>query len=215
MQKAKKTTSASRMRLSAEQRRESILEAAAEVFTARGYRAAKMSDVAARLGVSEPVIFQNFGSKTALYAAVLDRVAAQIRSDIQALAGHYGSAAGLLAHVLDPSHAPPHHGPGSAGVLFSDAVTLIGDPELSEPAKRAVRAVTGHLADLVRRGQADGGIPAGVDPEAAAWVLLSIVATRNLRAALVPDGRRLETGITMLALAALFPGRADGTPMAG
>jgi AcrR family transcriptional regulator len=26
------------------------------------------------IGVSEPVIFQNFGSKAALYAAVLDRV---------------------------------------------------------------------------------------------------------------------------------------------
>ncbi|HEY2265019.1 MAG TPA: helix-turn-helix domain-containing protein, partial [Streptosporangiaceae bacterium] len=57
-----------RTRLNAAQRRESILAAAVEVFSAAGYRAGKVSDVAALVGVSEPVIFQNFGSKAALFA---------------------------------------------------------------------------------------------------------------------------------------------------
>ena len=81
-----KTAPPRRTRLTAEQRRESILNAATEVFAAAGYRAAKVSDVAARIGVSEPVIFQNFGSKEALYAAVLDRAAHGIRGELQALA---------------------------------------------------------------------------------------------------------------------------------
>ncbi len=37
----------------------------------------EVSDVAARVAVTEPVIFQNSGSKAALYAAVLDRVVGQ------------------------------------------------------------------------------------------------------------------------------------------
>ena len=57
-------------RLPAAERRETILRAATEVFAQAGYRAGKVSDVAARVGVSEPVIFQNFGSKAALFAAV-------------------------------------------------------------------------------------------------------------------------------------------------
>src|SRR6516162_7809556 len=92
-----------RTRLTAEQRRESILKAATEVFAATGYRAGKVSDVAARVGVSEPVIFQNFGSKSALYAAVLERAAAKVRASLDDLAAAFGSASGLLAHVLTPS----------------------------------------------------------------------------------------------------------------
>jgi AcrR family transcriptional regulator len=62
-----------RARLPAAERRETILRAAATVFAESGYRAAKVSDVAARVGVSEPVIFQNFGSKAALFTAVVGR----------------------------------------------------------------------------------------------------------------------------------------------
>ena len=41
-----------RTRLSAAERRETILRAAAEVFAEAGYRAAKVSDVAERVGVT-------------------------------------------------------------------------------------------------------------------------------------------------------------------
>src|SRR3954453_5120864 len=91
-----------RTRLSAAQRRESILAAAAEVFSAAGYRAGKVSDVAARVGVSEPVIFQNFGSKAALFAAVVDRVAGDVQAELERLAEQAGSAPARRA----PSPAP-------------------------------------------------------------------------------------------------------------
>ena len=75
MRNVEEKAPARRTRLTAAKRRESILNAAVEVFSAAGYRAGKVSDVAVLVGVSEPVIFQNFGSKAALFAAVVDRVA--------------------------------------------------------------------------------------------------------------------------------------------
>ena len=133
MHRVNDTAPARRTRMTAEQRRTSILDAATEVFAAAGYRAGKVSDVAARVGVTEPVIFQNFGSKAALYAAVLDRVAAEIREELQAQAGQRGSAFSLLVHVLTPSRDGQQHGPGSRGVLFADAATLTADPATSAP----------------------------------------------------------------------------------
>jgi AcrR family transcriptional regulator len=195
-----------RTRLNAAQRRESILAAAVEVFSAAGYRAGKVSDVAALVGVSEPVIFQNFGSKAALFAAVVDRVADDVRAELERMAGQPGSAAGLLAHALEPGHrhGDQHrlhtHGFGAHGVLFSDAFALIGEPELTEAARRAARTIAGHLADLIRRGQADGDIRAGLDPEPTAWLLLSVLSTRAFRAAVAPDSDRVEDGVTALAL---------------
>ncbi len=209
MRSVEETASPRRTRLSAAQRRESILAAAVEVFSAAGYRAGKVSDVAALVGVSEPVIFQNFGSKAALFAAVVDRVAEHVRAELEQLAGQPGSAAALLAHALEPGHRHgPHaheHGFGSHGVLFSDAFALIGEPELTEAARRAARTIAGHLTDLIRRGQADGDIRADLDPEPAAWMLLSLLSTRAFRAAVTPGHDRVEAGITALALGLFGP----------
>ncbi|MFI5065568.1 MAG: hypothetical protein ACHP9Z_16550 [Streptosporangiales bacterium] len=88
-------------------------------------------------------------------------------------------------------------------MLFADAAALTADPALTEPARNAARAVAGHLADLIRRAQAKGGIRADADPEAAAWLLLSVLSARRLRAAAMPDS--LEPEVTALALQALAP----------
>jgi AcrR family transcriptional regulator len=215
---------ARRSRLPAAERRETILRAAAEVFAESGYRAAKVSDVAARVGVSEPVIFQNFGSKSALFAAVIGRAAAQARDSLDELAAGPGPASGLLAHVLagpgreETGHSSPH-GTGPAGggdartaysVLFADAAALAAEPGLADPAGDAVRAVAAHLADLVRHAQSRGGVRPDADPEAAAWLLLSVLAARRMRAAAMTDG--LEAAVTSLALRALAPVTAAEAP---
>ena len=218
-------TAPRRTRLPAAQRRETILRAAAVVFAEAGYRAAKVSDVAARVGVTEPVIFQNFGSKAALFAAVVARAAAEVRAsladldNLANLADSSGPRAGLLGHVLSgPGHGERGHavadaGPGSAGhtaghtaaygVLFAEAAMLADDPELTGPARDAVRAVAAHLADLVRHAQAKGSVRPDADPDAAAWLQLSVLSARRLRAAAMPPG--LEPAVTALALGALAP----------
>lgn len=212
MQSMNKKRPVRRTRMNADQRRESILTVAVEVFAASGYRAGKVSDVAARVGVTEPVIFQNFGSKAALYAAVLDRVAADMRAHMQDLVEHYGSTSELLAHVMGPSNVGHLHAPGFHGVLFADAAALIAEPALAEAARRSIGAVADHLADIVRHGQVDGEISADLDPDAAAWLLLSVLAMRPVRTAVTPDREHLEDGVAALAIQALVtPSRARGS----
>jgi AcrR family transcriptional regulator len=197
-----------RTRLTAPQRRESILKAATEVFAEAGYRAGKVSDVADRVGVTEPVIFQNFGSKAALFAAVLDRVASDLDAELHAHP-HDGPAASLLAHILSPSQAGKPHGPGPHRLLFADAASLLADPGAGEAASRVAGVIAGHLAGLVRRGQADGDIRDDIDPEAAAWLLLSVLSTRSLRGAGVPRAAHLEPRVAALALGAIAPAAAS------
>ncbi len=194
---------ARRPRLAAAERRETILRAAAEVFAEAGYRAAKVSEVAARVGVTEPVVFQNFGSKAALFAAVIERAAAEVRESLDDLAAGFGSASGLLAHILtgSPHDAGAKHAAAAYGVLFADAAALTAEPALSGPVRDAIRAVAAHLADLIRRAQADGKISSGTDPEAAAWLLLSVLSARRLRTAAMPD--ILEPAVTALTLQAI------------
>jgi hypothetical protein len=94
-------------------------------------------------------------------------------------------------------------------VLFADATALAAEPELTGPARDAVRAVAAHLADLIRRAQADGDIRPDADAEAAAWLLLSVLSARRMRAAAMPAG--LEPAVTALVLGALAPRPDRGT----
>ena len=105
---------------------------------------------------------------------------------------------GPAGHQLPPA-------PGSHGLVFADAFALIAEPDITEPARRAARTIAGHLADLIRRGQADGDIRAGLDPEPAAWLVLSVLSTRAFRAAVMPGPDRLEDGVMALTLASLLP----------
>lgn len=56
--------------------RESILQAAAELFSQRGYAGVGVDELAARSGIAKTAIYHYFGSKDGLLAAVLERTAA-------------------------------------------------------------------------------------------------------------------------------------------
>ena len=66
--------------MSAEARREVIERAATEVFAERGYRAASMSEIARRSGVSVPVVYEHAESKQELHLRLLDRHYAELRA---------------------------------------------------------------------------------------------------------------------------------------
>jgi AcrR family transcriptional regulator len=195
-----------RSRLAAADRRASIVKAAGELFAEVGYQRGRVSDVAARLGVTEPVVFQNFGSKAALYAAVLNEAADTLVTELRAvLDDDSASAVAVLGEILAPRHIDRMHAQGSPGALFADAVALTTEPGIEEAARRGLREVADALVDLVRRGQAQGEISADVDPPAAAWGLLSLIASHRFRNVVMPDRtrNRLESGLFTLYLDAL------------
>ena len=61
-------------RLSADARREQILDVAIDVFGRSGYFGASMNDIADAAGVTKPVLYQHFDSKSDLYSALIEEV---------------------------------------------------------------------------------------------------------------------------------------------
>ncbi|MCW2902143.1 MAG: transcriptional regulator, TetR family [Streptosporangiaceae bacterium] len=51
-----------------------MLDIAEEVFAEQGYRAASMDDIAERVGVSKPMLYEYFGSKDGLLSACATRI---------------------------------------------------------------------------------------------------------------------------------------------
>jgi AcrR family transcriptional regulator len=189
--------------MTAQERRESILAAATEVFTEFGYQRGKMSAVARRIGVSEPVIFQNFGTKAALFAAVVDRAADQVCGLVDQLAAATISVPNLLATVLDPRHLEQVHAAGSVGALFADASAVAGEPEVEAAARNATRRFATAITALLERGRSTGELRGDLDTEAAAWWLVSLAASQRYRRATAADAARVEARLAAATLAFL------------
>jgi len=62
-----------RKRLTGEERREIIEQAAAQVFAQRGYHGASIDEICRRAGVTPPVLYDHFPSKLALHQRLLER----------------------------------------------------------------------------------------------------------------------------------------------
>src|SRR6476619_6846433 len=61
------------IRLSAAERKDSILDAALVEFAERGYVGTSTEDIARRAGISQPYLFRLFGTKKELYLASVTR----------------------------------------------------------------------------------------------------------------------------------------------
>ncbi|HEU0086620.1 MAG TPA: TetR/AcrR family transcriptional regulator [Pseudonocardiaceae bacterium] len=96
--------------MSGKERREQLLDVGRAVFAQKGFDAASIEEVAHRAGVSKPVVYEHFGGKEGLYAAVVDREMRQLLQTITSAlsAGHprdllEQAALSLLGYIQDSS----------------------------------------------------------------------------------------------------------------
>src|SRR5581483_3968134 len=94
-------------RLSAQERRAAIVAAAVRLFSEKGFRGTTTRELAASVGVSEPVLYQHFATKKDLYAAIIDAKSNEITQISERLHGWMdtnddrGFFAGLAEVILD------------------------------------------------------------------------------------------------------------------
>src|SRR5215469_1488781 len=74
-------------RMSAEERRELVLEAAVAEFAARGLAGTSTEDVARAAGISQPYLFRLFPTKKALFLALVERCFQRVADAFAAAAG--------------------------------------------------------------------------------------------------------------------------------
>ena len=170
-----------RRRLDAATRRATILAAAIPLFATAGYEQTRMSEVAALVGVTEPVIFQNFGTKAELFAAALESVAEQATAHLRELAAEHTRVDDWLRHLLAHEHVDHLHTAPMFGVLFEDAHRLQFEPGVSAALERSTARVADAIADLLQRGQLEGSIRTDVPPLTLAWLVVSLIQARQFR----------------------------------
>ncbi len=73
-----------RSRMSAKERREQLLDVSRRLFAAKGFEGTSVEEIAAKSGVSKPIVYEHFGGKEGMYAVVVDR---EIQALTDALSG--------------------------------------------------------------------------------------------------------------------------------
>ncbi|GAA4915205.1 TetR/AcrR family transcriptional regulator [Streptomonospora salina] len=129
-----------RRRMTGKQRREQLLQIGRELFAERGFDATSVEEIAARAGVSKPVVYEHFGGKEGVYAVVVDREMqtllgmiadsltadtprGQIENAALALLGYVEEYSQGFRILARDSHAAS--GTGSFASLISDIATQV------------------------------------------------------------------------------------------
>jgi AcrR family transcriptional regulator len=162
-------------RLPGPERRQAVVETACRVFAKGSYRGSTTAQIARETGVTEPVLYRHFASKRELYLACLDTVWEQVRQLWE----------DAIEREDDPSNWLRAIGKAYLEARAAARIVLVDlwiqalteaadDPEIRRALRRQVREVHDFVGDVIRRAQAAGGIIAERDPDAEAWIFISL-----------------------------------------
>jgi AcrR family transcriptional regulator len=172
--------------MSAEDRRESVLEAALTEFALRGLHGTSTEDIARRAGISQPYVFRLFGTKKELFVATVERCMRETRETFERAGAGLKGRAALKAM-------------GEAYIeLVADRTRLMGQLQAYAASdeldvREAVRRGYGELVEFVERRS--GAPPAVVAAWFAKGMLLNVITAMDVIESDLPWAQRLVEGL--------------------
>nr|WP_239107359.1 TetR/AcrR family transcriptional regulator [Corynebacterium sp. FDAARGOS 1242] len=139
--------------------REDVIRAAVRVFTARGYDATSMDNVASELGISKSALYHHISSKEEILELTVVQALSRLEAVTEEMAEADVSAGEKVRGLLR----------GSIEVLCSDpkSVALLlrlrGNSEVERSALERRRILTRSVIPLVAAAQEEGAIRSDVD----------------------------------------------------
>jgi AcrR family transcriptional regulator len=167
-------------RLTAEARRQAVLDTACRAFFKKSYRGATTAEIAREAGITEPILYRHFGSKRDLYLACLDeawRVFREFSED--AIERNPVGCLGAIADAYSAKRSKLR-----LVDLWIQALSEASeDAVIAKAVRQQIREVHDFFAEVIRRGQADGVVNADRDPVAEAWIFVAggLLATIDQR----------------------------------
>jgi len=154
--------------VTAEETRERLLLAAADVFARRGYDGTRVADIAAAADVSSGALYAHFASKAELLVAALRRHGRQLLAE--ALATDPGRpVAGLLLRI---GRRLPRRRDARGYLIVEALVAARRDEDVARPMRDYVGERGDQLAELIRAAQEGGELDQSLSPGALAHFCL-------------------------------------------
>lgn len=138
-----------RVRLSATQREQQLLDVAEDLFTERGYEGVTLEEIARTAGVSRPIVYQHHGSKDGIFIACVRRAREQFE---HSLIDSVGTGAPNMEAAIRAGGTPYFDliatNPRRWALLFTSSASLTGEvaDQLTELRARTIAGI----AELTR-----------------------------------------------------------------
>jgi AcrR family transcriptional regulator len=190
--------------VTADQTRERLLRAAADVFAERGYDGTRVADIAAAAGVSNGALYAHFDSKAELLLAALRAHGRRELADL--LAADPGRPVTEL--LLQAGRSLPRRCDSRGYLIVEALMAARRDNEVAGPMRDYTAERADWLAGLIEAGQANGEVDPAVPPAAVAhFCLLLALGSSLLPADLHPvDDREWAALLTRVVSAVAATG---------
>jgi TetR/AcrR family transcriptional regulator, repressor for uid operon len=177
-----------------------ILQAAAQVFKAKGFHLARTEDICAAANLSAGTLFRHFSDKRAMIVAIMELEFEQYQKDVQQLASKEGLhwLAQLGAKDLQTLLQP------NAFDLGADSwLEMARDPDSKQRLLAFDKQMRKMFAQVLARGQSEGWVRSSLNCAGAASIILALLSGLAFEHELGLIG---EPKATALALADMVKG---------
>ena len=160
-------------RLPAAERREQLLDCAAELFSQRGYARATTSELARAAGVTEPIIYRHFKSKKDLFIALIERTGAETLDRWTRDVEGAGDPADRLRRLLGDNPMVSDRGRAQYRV-FLQAITEVEDEDIRAAVGSHITSLHAFLVRELTSAQERKRVTDRFSADVIAWLLMDI-----------------------------------------
>jgi AcrR family transcriptional regulator len=173
----------------AEKTRQTIIQAAAEVFDQHGFAGASVSEILARAGVTKGALYFHFPSKEAIAEEIEG-------SEVAALTALTNASGPFLQAIIDLSHTMAQALRDSPIVRASIRLSI--ESSFSEPSPGPYLAAIELVRILLLRAQGEGTVRLDLDVDAAARFIISSFAGAQIVSQVFTGRQDLEQRLVEL-----------------
>jgi TetR/AcrR family transcriptional regulator, transcriptional repressor for nem operon len=156
---------------------DAALDKSVRVFRERGYHATSIGDLTEAMELASGSVYKAFKDKRAVFLAAFDREGKRRGEKLRRMISTANSGRDRIRNALAFYVESSHGVEGKRGCLIVGTATELAtlDAEVAKRVTTALRKSEALMADLIRQGQADGSIPAGVDGKVTARLMLCLL----------------------------------------
>jgi len=178
-------------RLPAAERRQQLLDKAAELFSQRGYARATTSELAKAAGVTEPIIYRHFKSKRDLFVALIERTGRETLSQWEADLADASDPADRLRRLLGDNPMVSQRGQAPYRV-FLQSISEVDDEEIHRAVAEHIGRLHAFMTREVARAQEARRVNDRFSAEVVAWMLMHIGMGYGVMSALKIPGHGVD-----------------------
>jgi AcrR family transcriptional regulator len=167
-----------------QKRKLQILEAAASVFRAKGFHAARTEEICAAAGLSAGTVFRYFRNKEEIIANIAEMEFEASLGMVRGLLSRQGFS--VLASIdgvsLEALWAPP-----SMGLGLDSWLELYRSDNYAAICKEMDASIKTQLMEALRQGQQEGWVRTELDPQGAARIIMALFTGILVEQQLAPE----------------------------